>query len=115
VLAEAVAGGEVEHPDADGGEHEQAGNPNVARDVVALNFGDDETGDHGHEDDEQCADFFGADGFRVGVSDVAHGEDRGDHDEHGEHGVNCEPESLVAEVANGFALGNFEVVCGGHG
>ena len=115
VLAEAVAGGEIEHPDTDGGEHEQAGDPDVTRDVVALNFGDDEAGDHGYKDDEQRTDFFRAGGFGVGVSDVAHSKDRGDHDEHGEHGMNGEPKGLAAEVADGFALGNFEVVCCGHG
>ena len=46
LFAEAVAGGQVEHPDADDGEEQQAGDPDVAGDVVLLHLGDDEAADH---------------------------------------------------------------------
>ncbi len=39
VFAEAGAGGQVDHPDADDGEDDQAGDPGVDRDLVVVDAG----------------------------------------------------------------------------
>ena len=109
MLAEAGAGGEIENPDADCGEHQEARDPDVTGDVVALYFGDDETNQHGQQENQQCADFFrlGCVGIRMRE---AHPEDGGDHDGDRDDRVDGEPHSLAAEVPDGLARGNFKVV-----
>ncbi len=67
VLAEAGAGGQVEHPDADDGKENQAGDPDVACDVVALHAGDEEAADHGDEEGEDRGEELGIGGVGVGA------------------------------------------------
>ena len=68
-FAEAVAGGQVEHPDADDGEEEQAGDPDVAGDVVLLHLGDDEAADHGDQECDDGAQWFGRGGVGIGMGE----------------------------------------------
>jgi hypothetical protein len=50
-LAEAVAGGQVEYPDADDGENNDARDPDVAGDIVVVEAGEEEATYHW---DQKC-------------------------------------------------------------
>ena len=106
VLAEAVSGGQVEDPDADHGEDEQAGNPDVASDLIG-HPGEEEAHEPGDQDGQNRREDFGV--GRVGVR-VEHPEDA-HHDEQGndgDQGVSEKPQGFAAKFADGFALGYFE-------
>jgi hypothetical protein len=111
LLAETVAGGQVEHPDADDGEEEKAGDPDVACNVVLLDARDKEAADHGNQEGEDGADDLGWQrvGIRVGEGHAADGDGE---NKHREKGVGEEPERLATEVAEGLALRN--VLPDGH-
>ena len=108
VLAEAVAGGKVEHPDADDREDEQAGDPDVAGDVVALRAGDEEADDHGDEEGQGRAEQLGSGGVLVGMAEGDGGDDC-DEGKDGDQGVRAKPDGFGTEFADGFALRNFEI------
>ena len=112
LLAETVAGGEVDDPDAGEREEDASGDPDEAGDGVWTAFGDDEAADHGDEEGEDGADDLGTGGVdvRAGEGD---GEDHEGEQGDGGEGVDEEPERLAAEIAGGFALGEFELFCHG--
>ena len=109
MLAETGAGGQIENPDADCGEHQEAGDPDVTGNVIALYFGDGEADKHGQHENQQGADFLGHGCIWIRMEE-AHHRDGGDHDDDGDERVDGEPHRLAAEVPDGFAWGNFEVV-----
>ena len=49
VFAETFAGGQVEHPDTDEREDDQAGDPGVGRDIVLLQASYDCAAEHGNK------------------------------------------------------------------
>ena len=112
VLAETVAGGQVEHPDTDDGEQEQAGDPDVAGYVVLLGAGDEEAANHGDDEGEQGAEDLGKGGVGVGVGKRHRADGEGEH-KHCERRVREEPEGFAAKVSERFVLR--EVLIGNHG
>jgi hypothetical protein len=99
VFAETGAGGQVEHPDADDGEENQARDPYVACNFVALHAGDEEAAYHGYEEGEDCGEEFGSGGVSIGA---VHRHDAHDEtkDGEGKEGVGEEPERLAAQFAD---------------
>jgi hypothetical protein len=100
-LAKAVAGGQVEHPDADYGEDDEAGDPHVTGDVVLLVVGDEEAAKHRHEKDEDRAEQLWRDCLGVGVV-KRHGADDKDEEDDRDKRVGEKPERLAAELADRF-------------
>ena len=103
VFAEAGAGRQVDHPDADDGEDDQAGDPGADRDVVAVNASKEEAADHRSQKSKDRAEQFGLRRVGVGVVERHDSDDNGEQDE-GNEGVGEEPESLAREVARSFIL-----------
>ena len=58
-LAEAVAGGQVQNPDAGDGEEDDAGDPDIACSVVLLDAADDEAAEHWDQEREEGAEQLG--------------------------------------------------------
>lgn len=59
VLAEAVAGRQVKHADADDGEKDQAGHPDVGCDIVVMDARQEEAADRGDEKGKDRAELPG--------------------------------------------------------
>ena len=114
LVAEAGPGGQVDDPDAHGGEHENAGDPDVPGDLIALRLRNHEAGAECDQRDEDRAQLFGTGCVGVGMEEP-HDEDRRHHDGHSEDGVQRKPERLLAEVTDRFAWRDFEVFVHGLG
>ena len=102
-LAEAVSGGQVQHPDAGDGEDYDAGDPDVAGCIVLLDAGDDEATKHRHQEGQEGAEQLWRCGVRVRMIEPDDGDDEGQQDER-EKRVGEEPEGLAGEVADRFIL-----------
>ncbi len=59
VFAEAVAGGQIEHPDADDREEDETGDPDVGCDVVVVDAGEEEAADQRDQEGKDSAERFG--------------------------------------------------------
>lgn len=112
LLAETVAGGEVDDPDAGEREEDASGDPDEAGDGVRTALGNDEAANHGDEEGEDGADDLGTGGVDVRPGEGDGKDHEGEQGDGGE-GVDEEPERLTAEIAGGFALGEFELFCHG--
>lgn len=99
VLAEAVAGGQVQHPDAYDGEDHQAGDPDVACGVVLLDAGDDQAAEHRDEGYQQRGQKLRRWRVWIRVAQRHDAEDRSEKDKSQER-VGEEPEGLAGEVAD---------------
>jgi len=110
-LAEAGAGGQIEHPDADRGEEQQAGDPDMAGDLgvfaIALSAGDEEAGDQGYEEGERSGEDLGRCGVGVGMGEGNDAPDSGEEEDREER-VEGKPECVAYEVADAFVRRGFE-------
>jgi len=111
VFAETVAGGKIKNPDADYGEDDQAGDPNIAGDVILAAAGDEEAADHGNDEGQGRCEKLRVEGFGIRVVHRHANDDRAEH-EQGNEGMGEEPSGLAAEVADGFSLR--DVLWSGH-
>ena len=103
IFAEASAGRQVEHPHADDGEDDQAGDPGVDCDVVVVDAGKEKAADQRGQKSKDGAEELGLCGVGVWVVERHDSDDDGEQDE-GDEGVGEEQESLAREIARGFVL-----------
>ena len=95
--------GRSSDPDAGDGEDHEAGDPDVACDVVAMSACEDEAAEHRNEECENGADHLGSGGIGVGVVQ-GHDADGENQQQEGNDGVRDEPGGLAGQVAERFVL-----------
>jgi len=102
-LAEAVAGGQIEHPDANDGEGDYAGDPDVGCDVVVMDAGEKEAADHRDEEGTDGSEQLRRRGVWVGMVQ-GHGANGDREQDDSNERMSQEPESLAAKFAHGFIV-----------
>lgn len=114
VITEAGAGGEVEYPEAEDGEEEDAGDPDVAGCVVLLEAGNQIAAGEREYEGQDGGQELGGVGVGVGLGDGDRCKGEAE-DQEGHRGVGGEPEDLSEQVRDRFAGWGFLMQRDGHG